>query len=192
MDLIHFLCYGWYHRWRCLVFADMQLHIYIDECVWVCVSVWIQLITNCTTICDTTPKNQTTELITKGVRAWRSLICFLWIIHIFCRKFPNERAIGIFSSGWHLVSDNRISSHTNTYSHTNRFKSVVLCVMYRCAGMFLFAYLYFFITIFRIICRYRIIDINFEFGCARKAPQIWCHFLSQWWSSFARIPIAFI
>lgn len=31
--LIHFACYGWYHRWRFLDFVDMQLHV------------WIQLIT---------------------------------------------------------------------------------------------------------------------------------------------------
>lgn len=40
MELIHFACYDWYHRWRCLNFVDMQLHV------------WIQLITGA---CETIP-----------------------------------------------------------------------------------------------------------------------------------------
>lgn len=53
-------------------------------------------------------------------------------------------------------------------------------------------YLNFFITIFRIVCWYRIVDIYFEFGSARKAPQIRCHFLCQWWTPFVCISFAFI
>lgn len=55
-----------------------------------------------------------------------------------------------------------------------------------------FTYLNFFITIFGIVCWYRIVDINFKFGSAREAPQIRCHFLCQWWTPFARIPFTFI
>lgn len=79
MDLIYFLCV--LRRidiigWRCVVLIDMQLHVriqlIIERAIW----------------------HHISRLIDSGC-AWRSLICFLWII--FPQKFPNERLS--FSAG---------------------------------------------------------------------------------------------
>lgn len=50
-------------------------------------------------------------------------------------------------------------------------------------------YLNFFVTVSRIA--HMIADVDFELSCARKAPQIRCHFLRQWWSSFTDACITF-
>lgn len=113
------------------------------------------------------------QIDSKG-RAWRSHLFLLWIIFPI---FPQKILMNAFT--FHAY----ISYPYLSLSAHKRITSV------HYAANDLFTYLNFFITIFWC---YRIAHINFEFGSARKAPQIWCHFLCQRRSSFARIPFAFI
>lgn len=95
-----------------------------------------------------------------GISLFPIAYCLLHMAHVSC--FMWDVGIWLSSHKWHLIENEKFAIP--------------------------FAYLYFLI-IFRIIHRDRIININFEVRCAGKAPQIRCHFLCQWWSSLADIRI---
>lgn len=118
--------------------------------------------------------------------------------YVVYQMFPHTKCISfqfliLFSSSFVSFFDNTVG-HTQ-YSHPNLTHRSVpnthTTIPIRTAYS-VYAYLNFFITIFGIVGRYRIVDINFKFGSARKAPQIRCHFLCQRWTPFARIPFTLI